>query len=97
MRSGLRGNPRSKLYPIDLRDALLDSNAQHFDRIVIFKSNVEFIRETDLHLLAPYGIGTITETRRCPIGRHYCPARRGFATGRLPSNKAAQKSQEKSQ
>jgi hypothetical protein len=66
---GLRGDLRSDSYPIDTESALLDINAQHFDRIVIFKGNAEVVRRADFHVLGQHGVGTVEAQRFALAGR----------------------------
>ena len=66
---GLRGNLRSNHYSIDTERALLDINAGHLDRIFIFESNAEFVRQTNLHWLSQDGIGSVEAQRVGLVGR----------------------------
>lgn len=62
----LRDNLRSDHCPIDTKGPLLDIKTEHFDRIFIFKSNAEFIRQSDLRWVGPRGLETV-ETRRAAL------------------------------
>lgn len=64
----LRDHLRSDHCPIATERAL-DINAEHFDRIVIFKSNTEFARQADLHLRGQYEIGIAEARRVALVGR----------------------------
>lgn len=52
----LAGDSGPDPYLIDTESALLNINAQHFDRIVIFKGNAKFLGEADVRLGAQYEI-----------------------------------------